>query len=326
VTESVLQVEELTLSFRTAAGLIRVLRGVSFDIRAGELVGLVGESGSGKSVTAQAVARLLPEETTVVESGRILFAGRDVCTMTEAEMREIRGRRIGYVFQEPMTALNPAMTVGDQLMHVIRHHHGCSRREARQRVQRALEEVLIHQPDLVARQYPFELSGGMRQRIVIALAMSANPALLIADEPTTALDVTVQAEILKLILRLARQHGTAVLFITHDLGVVSQICERMVVLYAGEVVERGPVREILRHPNHPYTRALLRAVPDVARRGEPLQAIPGELPDLRHLPPGCVFAPRCVHRMERCDTRPALRGSGDTAVACWWSGQEVPNR
>ncbi|MBX5437810.1 MAG: ABC transporter ATP-binding protein, partial [Alicyclobacillaceae bacterium] len=314
----VLEVDRLSLSFRSGKGRTKVLNEVSFTIDAGEIVGLVGESGSGKSVTALAISKLLPPETTFVESGEIRFEGRNVLNMSERDMAALRGKRIGFVFQEPMTALNPTMTVGDQLYHVIRRHHRCNKEEARRRVLRALEEVRIQHPDLVSRQYPFELSGGMRQRIVIALAMSANPTLLIADEPTTALDVTVQAEILGLIKRLAKSHGTAVLLITHDLGVVAQTCSRMVVMYAGEVVERGRVENVLGHPKHPYTKALLQAVPDIADRSRSLQSIEGELPDLRRRPPGCIFAPRCALRVDRCADRPPLRSFGEhQEAACW---------
>lgn len=319
----VLQVNHVTLSFRSRHTSTQVLNQVSFSIEAGEIVGLVGESGSGKSVTALAVAQLLPDSA-VVEAGEILFEGRNVLTMSEKQLAALRGKRIGFVFQEPMTALNPTMTVGNQLYHVIRRHNQCTKSEAHGRVQKALEDVLIPRPELVARQYPFELSGGMRQRVVIALAMSANPSLLIADEPTTALDVTVQSEILSLIKRLAQLHGTAVLFITHDLGVVANVCQRMVVLYAGEVVEGGRVEQVLRHPEHPYTKALLRALPDVTHRSVGLQSIEGELPDLRQRPNGCIFAPRCVHKIDQCETRPNLTTlDGEHQVACWVAAKEV---
>jgi peptide/nickel transport system ATP-binding protein len=324
VSTPVLQVNGLSLSFKSGKQVTRVLNDVSFSIEAGEIVGLVGESGSGKSVTALAISKLLPPETTVIESGEIWFEGKNVLALSEKDMEALRGKRIGFVFQEPMTALNPTMTVGNQLYHVIRRHHRCSKEEARQRVQKALEEVMIQRPDVVARQYPHELSGGMRQRIVIALAMSANPALLIADEPTTALDVTVQAEILNLIQRLAASHGTAVLLITHDLGVVANTCSRMVVMYAGEVVERGRVDKVLRNPQHPYTKALLRAVPDIASPDEELQAIEGELPDLRQRPAGCIFAPRCSVKVADCAARPTIHPVGqDQEVACWLAAKEV---
>jgi len=316
--QPVLAVENLSLSFRNRRTAINVLNQVGFEIQPGEILGLVGESGSGKSVTALAVARLLPPATTVFDTGVIRFLGTNLLEVSEKEMTRLRGAKIGFVFQEPMTALNPTMTIGKQLYYVIRRHSTCSRQEAKQKVLEALEEVLIPRPQLVARQYPFELSGGMRQRVVLALAMSANPALLIADEPTTALDVTVQAEILRLIQDLAHKHQTAVLLITHDLGVVATTCQRVVVLYAGEVVETGPVQEVLFHSSHPYTKALLQALPDIARPGAGLQSIDGELPDLRDRPEGCIFAPRCPVRQPQCDKRPQLVLAGEHHhAACW---------
>ncbi len=323
--QPILAVEDLTLTFRGRKTATNVLKKISFTIDPGEIVGLVGESGSGKSVTALAVAGLLPAETTVFESGTILFRENDILRMSGKQMDSLRGTQIGFVFQEPMTALNPTMAIGDQLYHVIRKHHRCSRKEATENVLKSLEEVLIPNPKLVARQFPFELSGGMRQRVVIALAMSANPALLIADEPTTALDVTVQAEILLLIEKLAKTYNTAVLFITHDLGVVARICQRVVVLYAGEVMEAGSVRDVLTSPRHPYTQALLRALPDIARPGEELQSIEGELPDLRHRSTGCVFAPRCPIRQPICENRPQLDDvGGNHLVSCWFPDGRKP--
>lgn len=317
----VLAVKDLTLTFRTRRTATNVLNQVSFDINPGEILGLVGESGSGKSVAALAIAKLLSPETAVFELGTIHFLGTNVLQMSEKQMTGLRGSKIGFVFQEPMTALNPTMTIGKQLFHVIRRHQKCSRTEAQQKALAALRDVLIPRPELVARQYSFELSGGMRQRVVIALAMSANPVLLIADEPTTALDVTVQAEILHLIQDLARKHNTAVLLITHDLGVVARTCQRVVVLYAGEVVETGSVAEVLTHCKHPYTKALLQALPDIARPGEGLRSIDGELPDLRHRPTSCIFAPRCQFRHDKCSERPLLLAADeDHQVACWLVG------
>lgn len=323
--DPVLAVDDLTLTFRGRRTGTNVLNHVSFAIAQGEILGLVGESGSGKSVTALAIAKLLPKETAVFDSGTIRFLGANVLQLSEKQMTGLRGSKIGFVFQEPMTALNPTMTIGKQLFHVIRRHQHCTRAEAQQKALAALAEVLIPRPELVARQYPFELSGGMRQRVVIALAMSANPALLIADEPTTALDVTVQAEILHLIQTLARKHNTAVLLITHDLGVVARTCQRVVVLYAGEVVETGSVKDVLKDPSHPYAKALLQALPDIASPGAGLQSIDGELPDLRHRPAGCIFAPRCAFRHDKCAERPPLlsadggRPAADTQhqAACW---------
>jgi peptide/nickel transport system ATP-binding protein len=237
-------------------------------------------------------------------------------------MAKIRGNSIGFVFQEPMTALNPTMRIGDQLFHVIRRHSKLTKEEARSKVIESLKEVMIGNPEIVADQYPFQLSGGMRQRIVIAMAMSANPSLLIADEPTTALDVTVQAEILSLITNLAKTHNTAVLLISHDLAVIASTCSRVSVLYAGEVVESGTVESVLHNPRHPYTKALIRSLPDIASRGSLLETIPGEFPDLRNRPRGCIYAPRCTVKVQKCETRPELEVvDGIHQVACWESGK-----
>ena len=318
-----LRVADLRLSFRTRRGLTPVLHGVSLSIRPAQIVGLVGESGSGKSVTALQVARLLPEDAVVVESGDITVAGTSTLTATQRQMNALRGAQIGFIFQEPMTALSPTMTVGTQLGLAIKRHHGGRRREVRARAIEALAEVRIKNPEAVVDQFPFELSGGMRQRVVIALAMVANPALLIADEPTTALDVTVQSEILTLIRTLAADHATAVLFVSHDLAVVSELCQRVFVLYGGHVVEHGTTRQILDAPAHPYTRALLAALPRVDSDG-PLRPIAGETPDARHAPTGCVFAPRCPQRLPVCSTQPdTVEVHPEHTVACWLHlGQE----
>lgn len=317
-----LDVDDLSLSFRTRTGLVPVLRHVSLDIAPGEIVGLVGESGSGKSVTSLQVARLLPEESVVIESGRIQVGGKDTITASTREMNALRGSHIGFIFQEPMTALSPTMTIGRQLGLAIRRHTRCHRREVRARTIAALTEVRINNPEAVADQYSFELSGGMRQRIVIAIAMSGQPSLLIADEPTTALDVTIQAEILKLIQALATDHDMSVLFVSHDLAVVSELCQRVFVLYGGEVVEHGPTRQILDHPSHPYTQALIGALPHLGG-SQQLTPIPGEPPDPRNIPTGCIFAPRCPQRFEACVIKPPHieLAPGHTA-ACWLHARE----
>lgn len=314
----ILEIQNLSLSFRTGGSEVSILKNVKLQIASGEIVGLVGESGSGKSVTALAISKLLPEKITRFISGSINFDGNDILKSDESTVAKLRGKRIGFVFQEPMTALNPTMTIGNQLFHVIRRHSNLSKSEARLRVRKSLEEVLISKPEIVENQYPFQLSGGMRQRVVIAMAMSANPALLIADEPTTALDVTVQAEILSLIERLAKEHGTAVLLISHDLGVIAKTCSRVTVLYAGEVVESGNVVDVLRNPRHPYTQALIRSLPDIAVRERSLETIEGEFPDLRDRPSGCIYAPRCPKKFEKCTHSPTLINIDSShEVACW---------
>lgn len=314
----ILDIQDLSLSFHTNGSEVSILKNVKLQIASGEIAGLVGESGSGKSVTALAISKLLPEKITRFTSGSIDFDGNAILQSDESTVAELRGKRIGFVFQEPMTALNPTMTIGNQLFHVIRRHSKLSKSEARAKVRKSLEEVLISKPEIVENQYPFQLSGGMRQRVVIAMAMSANPALLIADEPTTALDVTVQAEILNLIERLAKNHGTAVLLISHDLGVIAKTCSRVTVLYAGEVVESGNVINVLRNPHHPYTQALIRSLPDIATRERSLETIEGEFPDLRNRPSGCIYAPRCPKKFEKCSQSPSLQSIYEShAVACW---------
>lgn len=325
MSQNIVSIKDLSLSFSIASGEVQVLNHISLEINAGEIVGLVGESGSGKSVTALALSKLLPIDVTRFTSGSIEVQGLDVLQSDESEIAKIRGNSIGFVFQEPMTALNPTMKIGNQLFHVIRRHAKVDKERARVRVQEILKEVMISNPEIVAEQYPFQLSGGMRQRVVIAMAMSANPSLLIADEPTTALDVTVQAEILSLITKLARTHNTAVLLISHDLAVIASTCSRVAVLYAGEVVETGAVEVVLQNPAHPYTQALIRSLPDIAARDSQLETIPGEFPDLRTRPAGCIYAPRCSMRVSACEARPTLKSLesivGIHQVACWESGK-----
>jgi len=321
MSELVLDIKDLSLSFLTSGTPVSILKSVELQIAAGEIVGLVGESGSGKSVTALAISKLLPTQITTFSSGSIYFNGMDILTSSEESVAQLRGKKIGFVFQEPMTALNPTMTIGKQLFHVIRRHSDLSKEQAQAKVRAALEEVLIAKPEIVENQYPFQLSGGMRQRVVIAMAMSANPALLIADEPTTALDVTVQAEILNLIGKLAKVHGTAVLLISHDLGVIANTCSKVTVLYAGEVVETGKVSDVLRTPLHPYTQALVKSLPDIAARGSSLETIAGEFPDLRKRPEGCIYAPRCPKKFDKCSESPVLvKLDNEHSVACWAQG------
>jgi oligopeptide/dipeptide ABC transporter ATP-binding protein len=318
MTKIVLDVKDLSLSFTTGESIVSILQEINLKIYEGEVVGLVGESGSGKSVTALAISKLLPENITHFTNGSINFDGINILDSSEQEVAKLRGRRIGFVFQEPMTALNPTMTIGNQLFHVIRRHSNLSKSESRVQVRKSLEEVLIANPEIVENYYPFQLSGGMRQRVVIAMAMSANPSLLIADEPTTALDVTVQAEILSLITKLAQNHGTAVLLISHDLGVIANTCSKVTVMYAGEVVENGAVADVLKSPKHPYTQALIKSLPDIATRGSILETISGEFPDLRNRPAGCIYSPRCDKKFDKCVISPELVSlENDQQVACW---------
>jgi peptide/nickel transport system ATP-binding protein len=314
----ILEIKDLSLSFTTGDSLVSILQKINLKIYAGEIVGLVGESGSGKSVTALAISKLLPENITHFTNGSINFDGTDILNSSEKVVANLRGKKIGFVFQEPMTALNPTMTIGNQLFHVIRRHSELSKEDARIKVRQLLTEVLISNPEIVENYYPFQLSGGMRQRVVIAMAMSANPSLLIADEPTTALDVTVQAEILSLITKLAKNHGTAVLLISHDLGVIANTCSKVTVLYAGEVVENGNVQDVLQSPKHPYTQALIKSLPDIATRGATLETISGEFPDLRNRPSGCIYSPRCGKKFDKCDQSPELITlRNEHQVACW---------
>ena len=305
---SLLQVKDLRIDFATAQGRLPAVRDVNFEVRAGEVVGLVGESGSGKSVTSLAILRLLPPQARV--SGEIHFTGQDLLHSSEQEMRSVRGARISMIFQEPMTALNPAMRVGDQVAEAVLAHQGAGsrrqeagskRQEAWRRAVEALRDVQIADAERRARDYPHQLSGGMRQRVMIAMAMVNRPELLIADEPTTALDVTIQAQILELLGELQQKYGLAMLLISHDLAVVSQVAHRVAVMYAGAIVETGSASQVFRNAIHPYTRGLLQAVPTLATdRAHALKTIEGTVPPITALPPGCAFEPRCGLRVPEC--------------------------
>ena len=313
-----LSLDGLTAGFNTEQGFVRVVEDVSFDVAQGETLGLVGESGCGKSVTAQTIMRLLPSPPSRIEAGRILFDGDDLAKVPENRMRKIRGDRIGMVFQEPMTSLNPTQRIGRQIAEVLALHRGLSYGAARETVVRILTKVGIGNAERRLDQYPHELSGGLRQRVMIAMAIVCQPKLLIADEPTTALDVTIQAQIMEVLQSLQRELGLAILLITHDLGMVAEMCRTIAIMYAGCIVERGPVDVIFARPRHPYTAGLMAASPRHAKKGLRLSSIPGLVPPPGHRGKGCSFADRCPRMIDRCRAeRPPLTALGVTAAACW---------
>jgi oligopeptide transport system ATP-binding protein len=320
-----LRIEDLRVWFGTRTGDIRAVDGVDLEVRPGEVLGLVGESGSGKSVTARSIMRLVPMPPGKLVSGRILFHGEDLTTLPERAMEELRGGRIAMIFQDPMTFLNPLYTAGDQVSEAIRLHQGLGRAAARDEVIRLFRRVGIPSPELRYDAYPHQLSGGLRQRVMIAMALSSRPELLIADEPTTALDVTIQAQILALLRELQAEYGLSILLITHDLGVVAEMCDRVAVMYAGRIVEQAPIETLFDDPEHPYTIGLMNAVPrpdlpDIAPR-----PIHGSPPDMARPPAGCPFHPRCPFREPVCSERvPAMRHlAPDHASACHFAGSKI---
>jgi peptide/nickel transport system ATP-binding protein len=316
-----LEVKDLQTHFPTRSGLVRAVDGVNFHLDRGELLGLVGESGCGKSITALSVMRLIAPPGKIV-NGEIFFEGKDLLKLSDAEMREMRGDDIAMIFQDPMTSLNPVFTVGEQIAEALRLHRKLARKDARRATIEAMREVAIPDPARRVDDYPHQLSGGMRQRVMIAMALACNPKLLIADEPTTALDVTIQAQILELLNELRKQRELAVLLITHDLGVVAEVADRVAVMYTGRIVEESPVDELFARPKHPYTEGLLRSVPKLTSehvvRKERLETIEGVVPRPTDLPPGCHFAPRCPHRMPRCTEEdiPLYEIDGGVKVRC----------
>ncbi|HLZ02900.1 MAG TPA: ABC transporter ATP-binding protein [Bradyrhizobium sp.] len=314
-----LRVENLRTTFHTRTGVIRAVDGVDLEIAEGRTLGIVGESGSGKSVTALSIMRLIEAPGRVLGDSRIMFDGRDLAALPEAEMQEVRGNAISMIFQEPMTSLNPVYTAGSQITEAIRLHRKISARQARDRAVELLGLVGIPSPEQRFFAYPHQLSGGMRQRVMIAMALACEPRLLIADEPTTALDVTVQAQILESLRELRARLGMSIILITHDLGVVAEMCDDVAVMYAGRVVERGAVEAIFRNPQHPYTEALLRSIPLLGMtQAEPLKVIPGKVPSALNWPPGCRFAARCDHATERCRREePPLVEGKEGRAACW---------
>ncbi len=300
--EEILKVEGLHTYFHTYRGVLKALTGVDFSLYRGEILGLVGETGCGKSVTARSIMRLV-KEPGKIEKGEIIYKNSNLLALSEEEMRRIRGKEISMIFQEPMTSLNPVLKIGTLMTEVIMVHKKVDKRKALKIAKRMLKEVKMPDPEEVLEKYPFELSGGMRQRVMIAMALSSDPEILIADEPTTALDVTIQGQILKLIIELSQKRGTSVLLITHDLGVVANVADRVIVMYAGNIVEEGRVKSIFTNPTHPYTKGLLRSLPSLAKEGEELPTIPGTLPNLINPPKGCLFYERCDICDEFCSEK-----------------------
>ncbi len=315
--DTLLSVEHLTTAFRTEEGTIRAVDDVTFRVRKGKTLAIVGESGCGKSVTALSLMRLIPDSNGLIEKGKIVLNQQDLLGLTPEQMRKVRGNKIAMIFQEPMTALNPVYTVGEQIGEVFRIHRGMSKSQAREAAIEALKKVYIPDPQKRVDEYPFQMSGGMRQRIMIAMALACEPSLLIADEPTTALDVTIQAQILKLMRELQREHGTSIVFITHDLGVVAEMADDVVIMYAGKVVEEGTVHQVFEDPQHPYTRGLMASIPDMtSMKTEKLSTIEGTVPSLHKLPSGCRFNTRCPLAQDICRRDvPELRDIEDNHLA-----------
>lgn len=315
--DKLLEVKDLVVEFPTRRGVLRALDGVSFDIAPGEVLGVVGESGAGKSLTGAAIIGLL-EPPGRIAGGEIRLQGERIDHLPPAQMRRIRGRRIGAIFQDPLTSLNPLYSIGRQLTETILTHLDVSPAEARQRAIQLLKDTGIPAAEERIDHYPHQFSGGMRQRVVIALALAAEPQLVVADEPTTALDVSIQAQIITLLKRICRQRGAAVMLITHDMGVIAETCDRVAVMYAGRVAEIGPVHEVIHRPAHPYTAGLMSCIPDMEMERERLHQIDGAMPRLSEIPRGCAFHPRCEKVMLRChDQRPELMPAGATRAACW---------
>ncbi len=317
--ENILEVKDLNISFHTFAGEVKAIRGVNFDLKKGETLAIVGESGSGKSVTTKAIMKLLPPANSEIKQGEILFEGKDLTKLTDRQMQKIRGKDISMIFQDPMTSLNPTMTVGKQIMEPLIKHQNMSKSAARERSVQLLKLVGIPKPELRIKQYPHQFSGGMRQRVVIAIALACNPKVLIADEPTTALDVTIQAQILELMKDLQKKIDTSIIFITHDLGVVANVADRVAVMYGGKIVEIGTVDEVFYNPQHPYTWGLISSMPSLDAKEEELYAIPGTPPNLLNPPKGDAFAPRNEYAMQvDLEEQPPMFKVSDTHYAATW--------
>jgi peptide/nickel transport system ATP-binding protein len=317
MTQPVLSVRDLKVEFVTRRGILRAIDGVSFDIAPGEVLGVVGESGAGKSLTGTAIIGLIDPPGRIA-GGEVLLQGKRIDNLPKEEMRKIRGKRIGMIFQDPLTSLNPLFKVSEQLVETIRTHTEMNEAQARQRAIDLLTEVGIPAPEKRIDSYPHEFSGGMRQRVVIALALAAEPELVIADEPTTALDVSVQAQIITVLKKLCRERGTAVMLVTHDMGVIAETADRVAVMYAGRIAEIGPVREVVKNARHPYAKGLMGAIPTLENEASRLIQIPGSMPRLTAIPKGCAFNPRCSEVFARCHTeRPDPIKVGSSDVACW---------
>ena len=326
---SLLQIKNLAVHFHTREGIVKAVDGISYDLKEGETMGLVGESGCGKTVSSLALMGLIPSPPGRIEGGQVLFEGRDLRKLSESQMRRIRGNRIAMVFQEPMTSLNPALTIGRQLTEVLELHLNMGKHEARTRAVELLQLVDMPDPRRRVKEYPHQLSGGMRQRVMIAMAMSCNPKLLIADEPTTALDVTIQAQIMELMKKVTQEFGTALIIITHNLGLVARYADRVCVMYAGKIVERGSTAELYDNTRHPYTVGLLHSVPRLdGPQKEKLTPIQGASPDLIDLPTGCSFRPRCPYAIERCAVEEppliSLDLDSEHVSACWLADTLAP--
>lgn len=318
MSEVVLEVKDLKTHFFTTQGVVRAVDGISFTLEKGRVLGIVGESGSGKSVTSLSILRLLPEPAGRIVGGEIRYRGQDLVQKTQKAMRQYRGRHLFMISQNPMTSLNPVYTIRNQMAEAIPGRKQLTRTELNRKIVEILKLVHIRDPKRRYGLYPHQFSGGMRQRVVIALALCANPRLIIADEPTTALDVSIQAQIIALLRRLCEDHDTAVMLVTHDMGVIAEIADRVAVMYAGRLVEVGPVRAVIKSPHHPYTVGLMGSIPMIGQTVDQLTQIDGAMPRLTEIPSGCAFHPRCRHTLERCRVeRPELREQDDSIAACW---------
>jgi peptide/nickel transport system ATP-binding protein len=320
MAESLLEVNDLKVQFATEDGIVLAVDGVSFTLERGKVLGIVGESGSGKSVTSMTLMGLTRGVNARFE-GEVLYKGTDLLNVSDTDMQNYRGNELGMIFQDPMTSLNPVYRIGEQIVEAIQSHDNVDKRTARARTIELLRQVGIPNPEVRVDDFPHQFSGGMRQRVVIALAIAANPKLIIADEPTTALDVSIQAQIIQLIKRLCRDHATAVMLVTHDMGVIAETADRVAVMYAGRIVEIGPVADVIHRPAHPYTVGLMGSIPSIVEERERLTQIEGAMPRLDAVPGGCAYHPRCTRAIERClRERPELEAVGATRAACWVAG------